>query len=97
MIVGICKVKLRASWVQSLKEKRMVVKSIIAKTNHKFNVSISEIESMDIHQTVVIGFSIVTNSQAHADAIMDEIVDFIEAASEAEMLDVDIEIINCKM
>lgn len=97
MIVGICKVKLRASWVQSLKEKRMVVKSIIAKTNHKFNVSISEIESMDIHQTIILGLSIVTNSQAHADSTMDEIIDFIEAASEAEMLDVDIEIINCKM
>lgn len=97
MVVGICKIKLRASWVQSLKEKRMVVKSIIGKVNNKFNVSIAEIENMDIHKSIVLGLSIVTNSQSVADAMMDEIIDFVESASDAEVLDVDVEITNCKI
>ena len=39
-----------AEWVTSLKEKRMVVKSLVEKTKHKFNVSVAEIENQDIHQ-----------------------------------------------
>lgn len=49
MIIEAATVKLYASWVHSLKEKRMVVKSIISKTRNKFNVSISEADAQDIH------------------------------------------------
>ena len=44
MKIIIMKVRLRASWVHSLKEKRMVVKSIVKKLQNKFNISVSEIE-----------------------------------------------------
>lgn len=37
------KLKLRASWVHSLKEKRMIVKSLTAKLQNKFNVSAAEL------------------------------------------------------
>ena len=39
------KVDLRAAYVHSLKEKRMIVKSIIGKLQNKFNVSIREVEN----------------------------------------------------
>ena len=35
---------LRAPWVHSLKEKRMIVKSLIAKLQNKFHVSAAEID-----------------------------------------------------
>ena len=35
MFVGICEATFRAEWVSSLKEKRMVVKSLVEKTNAK--------------------------------------------------------------
>ena len=41
MIIGTSKVRIHAPWVRSLKEKRMVVKSICAKVQNKFNVSIA--------------------------------------------------------
>ncbi|GAA0065357.1 hypothetical protein UT300002_01380 [Clostridium perfringens] len=37
------KITLRASWVHSLKEKRMVVKSIVQRLKNKFNVSVGEV------------------------------------------------------
>ena len=41
MKVFIMRVKLRASWVHSLKEKRMVVKSIVQKLKNKFNIPLN--------------------------------------------------------
>ena len=39
MKVAVMKLKLYAPWVHSLKEKRMVVKSILAKIRNKFQIS----------------------------------------------------------
>lgn len=36
-------IKLYVPWVQSLKEKRMIVKRIIGKIQNKFNISVAEI------------------------------------------------------
>ena len=44
MFVGICEATFRAEWVSSLKEKRMVVKSLVEKTRHKFNASVAEVD-----------------------------------------------------
>ena len=46
--------RLRAPWVHSLKEKRMIVKSLIAKLQNRFHVSTAEIDEQDIHQIIVI-------------------------------------------
>ena len=45
MKILVMKVDLRAAYVHSLKEKRMIVKSIIGKLQNKFNVSIREVEN----------------------------------------------------
>ena len=40
--------RLRASWVHSLKEKRMIVKSLTTQLQNKFHVSAAEIDEQDI-------------------------------------------------
>ncbi len=92
MIVGTAQIKLYAPWVHSLKEKRMVVKSIIAKTQNKFNVSISEVEEQDTLQTIMLGIACVTGSVSQSDSILDHVLAFIENNTEAEMLDIQREI-----
>ncbi len=87
MIVGTCIVQLRAEWVSSLKEKRMVVKSIVEKTKHKFNVSVAEVEKQDSHKDIVIGFSCVTNEVSHASDIIDNVLKFIENNTDAILID----------
>ena len=57
MRIGIATVTLRADWVHSLKEKRMVVKSLCSRIRNKFNVSVAEVEAQDIHQTIVLGIA----------------------------------------
>lgn len=93
MIVGTITIKLYAPWVHSLKEKRMVVKSICGKVQNKFNVSIAEIDKQDTHQLIVFGIACVTTNVTHVDSILDNIINFIESNTEAEITEVEREIV----
>jgi len=79
--------RLHAPWVHSLKEKRMVVKSLVAKTQKRFHASVAEIAEQDTYQIIVIGVAVIVPYNALADHLMDEISNFIEANTDAEMLD----------
>ena len=79
--------RLHAPWVHSLKEKRMIVKSLIAKLQNKFHVSAAEIDEQDIHQVIVIGIAAIVPHNAMADSLMDEISLFVEENTEAGILD----------
>lgn len=93
MIIAVARIKLSAPWVHSLKEKRMIVKSIIDKVKHKFNVSIAEVESQDIHQTIVIGISVVSNSSHHGNSTLQNVIDYIEKNCEANIEIIETEIL----
>ena len=86
MIIEILEIKLYASWVHSLKEKRMIVKSLIAKIRNKFNVSIAEVDDQDVHQSIVLGLACVAGNTALADSIIDNVIAFIENNSETEVV-----------
>lgn len=89
MIIAVLTVRLYAPWVHSLKEKRMVVKSLLQKVQNHFNVSASEIEEQDVHQTIVLGFASIAANTSMGDRLIDHIVNFIEEECEAEMVSVD--------
>lgn len=93
MVIGVIKLKLYVPWVHSLKEKRMIVKSLCGKVRNKFNASIAEVEEQDTHQTIVFGLSCITSDTSHADSILDSIINFIEGNTEGEILQIDREII----
>ena len=84
--------RLRAPWVHSLKEKRMIVKSLVTKLQNKFHVSAAEIDEQDMHQMIVIGIAAIVPHNAQADSLMDHISEFIEKNTEAEILDEEREI-----
>ena len=95
--------RLRASWVHSLKEKRMIVKSLIAKLQNRYHVSAAEIDEQDVHQMIVIdeqdvhqmiviGVAAIVPHNAMADSLMDDISLFVEENTEAEILDEEREI-----
>ena len=88
MNILIMEVTLRASWIHSLKEKRMIVKSIIQKLKNKFNISVAEIENQDIHNTIVIGIAGICANSAQLDSTMEHITTFIEYNTDAEIIDI---------
>lgn len=77
---------LRAPWVHSLKEKRMIVKSLVSRIHNRFNVSVSEIDEQDTHQIIVIGVAAIAPHSAMADSIMEEISSFVEDNTDAEII-----------
>lgn len=92
MVTGIVKVKIHVPWVHSLKEKRMIVKSICSRVRNKFNVSVAEVEDQDMHQSIVLGFACVTTDNAHADRIIDTVLEFMENNMEGEIINIEREL-----
>ena len=87
MIIATITFKLHAPWVHSLKEKRMIVKSILAKLQNRFHVSAAEIDEQDTHQIIEIGVAAIVPHNAQADSLMENISRFVEENCEAEIID----------
>lgn len=94
MKILVIKVDLRASYAHSLKEKRMIIKSITAKLKNKFNISIREVENQDIHQIISIGIVKIDLNTRDCDQTKEKIINFIEDNCEAEIINIESEIIN---
>ncbi len=87
MNVAVMTFRLRAPWVHSLKEKRMIVRSLVSRLQNRFHVSAAETDEQDIHQIIAIGIAAVVPHNAMADSLMDEISLFVEENTEAEILE----------
>lgn len=88
MKILLMKIKLRASWVHSLKEKRMVVKSVVERLKNKFNISVAEVGDQDIHQMIIIGVAGICGTSAQVDSTMENIITFVENNTDAEIVDI---------
>lgn len=73
----------------SLKDKRQVCRSLIDKSRHKFNASIAEVDTQDVHQTLTIGIAVVSGDNGHAQHSLDEIIRYMENHTEAELTQVE--------
>ena len=87
MIIAAMTFRLHAPWVHSLKEKRMIVKSLTVQLQNRFHVSAAEIDEQDTHRIIVIGVAAIVPHNAMGDSLMDEISAFVEDKTEAEILD----------
>jgi len=92
MMIAAMTFRLHAPWVHSLKEKRMIVKSLVAQMQNRFHVSAAEIEEQDTHQIIVIGAAAVVPHNALANSLMDDVTRFVETATDAQLLEESLEI-----
>jgi uncharacterized protein YlxP (DUF503 family) len=93
MHVGTCVVRLRLPENHSLKGKRQVLKSLIAKLHNRFNVSAAEISDHDSWQIAAIGISCVSADERHADEVLAKVVAFIRHERlDAELLGYETEV-----
>jgi uncharacterized protein YlxP (DUF503 family) len=79
MLVATCVIKLQLEGVFSLKDKRRIVKSILARLPQKFNVAVAEVEAQDVWQTAVIGLVTIGNDAAYCHALLEKAVAWIES------------------
>ena len=76
----------------SLKDKRQVCRSIIDKTRQRFNASVAEVDTHDLHQILTIGISVVSGDAAHAQNSLEEIIRYMEGRVNAELTGVETDI-----
>ena len=74
----------------SLKDKRQVSKSLIDKTRQRFNASVAEVDTQDLHQTLTIGVAVVSGDAAHAKRSLDEIIRYMEDHADADLTGVEV-------
>lgn len=94
MKIYILKIDLRATWVHSLKEKRMIVKSITSKLKNKFNISVAEAENQDVHQIITIGIVGISLDQGSCYRNKENIINFIETNTDAEIISIKEDVLN---
>jgi len=75
----------------SLKSKRQVLKSVIARLRNRFNVSVAEVDANDLWQRSVIGVAAVSNEGGHAHRMLSKVVQYVEGDRRLELLHHEIE------
>ncbi len=72
--------------VRSLKEKRSVVRPVVAELKRKFEVSAAEAGHLDLHRRTLIGVAVVAADAAHVREVLDSCERLVAARPELEVL-----------
>jgi uncharacterized protein YlxP (DUF503 family) len=93
MVVGLCTIEFHLPGSQSLKAKRQVLLSLKDRLREKFNVSVAEVAEHDRWQKAVLGIACVANESAHANRILDQVVNLVRSVPMIELLQCRIELL----
>lgn len=94
MVVGCGQIRLRLYDIHSLKAKRKIVKSIVAKIQNRFKAAVAETELNDSHEWAEIGFCVVGNDGARVNSQVDKIFTLVDDTGLAMVADTNMEIIH---
>jgi uncharacterized protein len=86
VVVGTLTVDLLLGEVHSLKEKRSVVRPIVAELRRRFEVSAAETGSMDLHRRAELAVAVVASTHAHVGEVLDGCERLVAARPEVELL-----------
>jgi len=87
MVIAYAVFDLHLPGCRGLKEKRMVVRSLKSRIRNQFEVSSAEVGDQDLLQRARIGVAIVGPDQPPLDALLQEILSFVERNLDGELLD----------
>jgi len=91
MVVGVLTVQLAIYEAMSLKDKRRVISSIKERLSHRFNVSVAEVDAMDLHQRADLGVAMVANDARFVESCLHKIVDVLRRERSASLVDYQVE------
>ena len=70
MVIAAAQVVLRLAENESLKGKRQVVKSLLARLRNTFGVAAAEVDTLDSWHTATLGIAVVSNDAQHGDEVL---------------------------
>ncbi len=86
VFVGVLSLDLLLGDVHSLKEKRSVVRPIVAEVRRRFEVAAAEAGYLDLHRRALLGVAVVAPDQAHCVEILDACERLVAARPEIDLL-----------
>lgn len=86
MVVGTLRCDLLLGDVHSLKEKRSVVRPLVAELARKFAVSAAETGDQDLHRRAEVSVALVAADRQHAVEVLASCERFVAARPEIELL-----------
>lgn len=88
MVVGTLTADLLLGDIHSLKEKRSLVRPIVAELRRRFEVSAAETGDQDLHRRCELAVAVVASTHAHAVAVLDGCERLLAGRPEVELLGV---------
>ena len=88
MWVGALEFDLLLGDVHSLKEKRSLVRPLIADVRRRFDLSVAEVDHLELHRRAGIGVAAVSADQAHLVDVLDAVEQLVAYRPELELLSV---------
>ncbi|NQU73201.1 MAG: DUF503 domain-containing protein [Candidatus Omnitrophica bacterium] len=92
MTVGVLRIELSIPGTHSLKEKRMVLKSLKTRLRNNFNISVAEVAMQDKWQKAIVGIAAVNEDKRYLNGQLDKVIDFIEGFRDTQIIDYEMEL-----
>ena len=86
MYVGALELDVLLGDVRSLKEKRSLVRPVIAELRRRFEVSVSEAGHLDLHRRALIGVAVVAPDAEHVQQVLDNCERLVACRVELQLL-----------
>lgn len=94
MSIGLLTLHLFLPGCTSLKEKRSLIKPILARLHREFNISVAEVERQDMWQEAVLACAMVSNDHDYTQRALQAVKDFLPGHwPDLEILEFHIELI----
>lgn len=93
MRVGVLRVRFLVLDAHSLKEKRVVLRSLKDRLSSQFNISVAEVGSNDKWQLGELGIATVANDGKFVSSVLDEVRNFIGRHPAVRIIDFDVEVL----
>ena len=87
MVVGLMVWDLHLPGCTSLKEKRMVLKSLKQRLHNQFSVSVAETDHQDLHQRAEIAACVVSTDRRHAASVLSSADRLVADEGRARIID----------
>jgi uncharacterized protein len=86
MYVGALELDVLLGDVHSLKQKRAVVRPVVAELRRRFEVAVAEAGNQDLHRRALFGVAVVSGDAAHVREVLEACERLVAARPELELL-----------
>jgi uncharacterized protein YlxP (DUF503 family) len=93
LFIAAVRLELSIPHANSLKAKRMVLKSLMDKVRTRFGAAVAEVGDQDLWQRAVVGIALVSGEECHVRDMAAKAVGFVEANWEGEVCGIETEIL----